>query len=110
MQGMGLATSRYYGRLMPLLLPWCCAPDAQTQLQALQLLHLVVRQTWPRVAVHAAVLQEALEAAQDEFESRGDRHENALSSGISEQLEEVQHMVHSCRQACVTKVSAASQT
>ena len=52
-QALGLASVGHFARLMPLLLPWCWAPDAQTRLLALQALTQLLRFCWPRVPAHA---------------------------------------------------------
>lgn len=52
MQALGLVTVRHFGRLMPLLLPWCWAPDEGTRLQALQALDVLLRCCWPRIPAH----------------------------------------------------------
>ena len=97
---MGLATVRHYCRLLPLVLPWCCAPDPHTQLPALHLLRVIVQQTWPRISVHAAVLQGALDTAEEENVGRGANDTTStVHSCITSELACVRQMVQACRQS-----------
>ena len=53
MQVLGLSTLRFFAALIPTLLSWCHDPILATQLEALQVLRLIVQHTWPRIPVHA---------------------------------------------------------
>lgn len=57
---LGLQLASHFARLMPLLLGWCLSPRQAVRLAALQALLLAVRQTWPRVGVHAPTLWRVL--------------------------------------------------
>ena len=53
---MGLASVRYFSRLLPLLLEWLHAVDLDTRLAALPVLHTVLKHTWPRLPAHASII------------------------------------------------------
>lgn len=77
-QAMGLASVRFFSRLLPLLLEWVHAPDMDTRLAALPVLHAVLKHTWPRLPAHASIIWQhvAQEFATDiEFvQKAGDLH------------------------------------
>lgn len=78
LQAMGLASVRSFSRLLPLLLDWVHAPDVDTRLAALPVLHAVLKHTWPRLPAHASIIWQhvAQEFARDiEFvQKAGDLH------------------------------------
>jgi hypothetical protein len=52
---LGIQLTRYFRRLMPLLLEWCVSIHKGVRLGALRAVHAVVRATWPRLPAHAAI-------------------------------------------------------
>jgi hypothetical protein len=70
---LGLYVVRHFAALMPLLLEWTHAYDADSSVAALQVLEQLVRHAWPRMAVHAGVIQQhANEVLRQEQVEQGD--------------------------------------
>jgi hypothetical protein len=59
---LGIHLTRYFRRLMPLLLEWCVSIQKKVRLSALRAVHAVVRATWPRMPAHAEVIWTVLES------------------------------------------------
>lgn len=59
---LGIQLTRYFRRLMPLLLEWCVSIQKNVRLGALRAVHAVVRVTWPRIPAHAAVIWTVVES------------------------------------------------
>lgn len=59
---LGIQSTRYFRRLMPLLLEWCVSIQKNVRLGALRAVHAVVRVTWPRIPTHAAVIWTGVES------------------------------------------------
>lgn len=57
---LGLQLAAHFGRLLPLLLGWCLAPQQRVRGAALAALLAAVRLAWPRVGAHAAVIWRVL--------------------------------------------------
>ena len=53
LQALGLTAVGHFRRIMPLLLPWCWAPDEATRSLALPALRELLTQCWPRIPAHA---------------------------------------------------------
>lgn len=85
LQAMGLASVAFLGRLLPLLVDWTAALDKSTRVAALETLHLLISNTWPRLGQHAALLLAHVQACKpedpgsEEFELRN-RVESALTA------------------------------
>ncbi|KAK9803291.1 hypothetical protein WJX72_008564 [[Myrmecia] bisecta] len=65
LQALALVNVRYLGRLLPLLLQWLQEFDRPSRTGALQALHCVIQQTWPRIPAHADLLWQHLQWAHD---------------------------------------------
>ncbi len=74
----GVQLTRYFRRLMPLLLEWCVSIHKNVRLGALRAVHAVVRATWPRIPAHAAVIWTVLESVYVD--------ETVLSANTSEEI------------------------
>lgn len=99
-------TLRFFASLMPTLLDWCYDPDLATQLEALQVLQVVVQHTWPRMTVHAPFVWGQLQkiAAQHEaccMQSRqGCRSSSSDMHGhIKEALCSIAEMLYWCSES-----------
>ncbi|KAK9915551.1 hypothetical protein WJX75_000610 [Coccomyxa subellipsoidea] len=85
LQAMGLASVRSFSRLLPLLLDWVHAPDVDTRLAALPVLHAVLKHTWPRLPAHASIIWQhvAQEFARDiEFVQKAGQRVGAVSEAM----------------------------
>jgi len=77
----GLQLTRYFSRLMPLLLEWCISTRKGVRLGALRAVQCAVRATWPRIPAHAAVLWDILERVhEDEVQFAGKTSEEILAA------------------------------
>lgn len=74
---LGLQLAAHFGRLMPLLLGWCLAPQHAVRVAALGALLQAVQLTWPRVGAHAAPVWGVLRRARADALQR--RWANRLS-------------------------------
>ena len=87
-QATGLASVKYFARLLPLLLQWTDATDRPTRLGALGALHSLVLKTWPRMIAHCTILlpflEDGLAAAQKSVQ--GTTEEVGLEVKASRQL------------------------
>jgi len=63
---MGLASVRYFARLLPLLLHWTDVIDRPTRLGAIAALQILISRTWPRMRVHSAFILSHAERGQKE--------------------------------------------
>ncbi|KAL4856363.1 hypothetical protein ACK3TF_003167 [Chlorella vulgaris] len=67
---LGLQLTAHFGRLMPLLLGWCLAPQWSVRCAALEALLEVVRLTWQRMGVHAATVWRVLRRVHGDEQQR----------------------------------------
>lgn len=97
---MGLTSVRHHRRLMALLLPWCTSAHVPTQLQALQLLSVIIVNTWPRIGAHAGVIQGALHlAAVDKNDCSADFLQSdggQQAQQVLEQIAYAQNLLQAC--------------
>ncbi|GAQ81835.1 hypothetical protein KFL_000920190 [Klebsormidium nitens] len=82
----------HFKRLMPLLLTWLRAPDAETRVRTLDLLKLVILNTWPRMPAHADRLTSELRKASEASEPGHDRTE------AREKSEEACQLLQRCKE------------
>jgi hypothetical protein len=89
---VGLYVLRHMASLMPLLLEWSHAYDEASVLAAVQLLGCVVRHSWPRVGVHAALmwrhLVEVVRAAEERRWLEVGRQEGDQSNAVNSNAEQ----------------------
>lgn len=80
---LGIQLTRYYRRLMPLLLEWCVSIQKNVRLGALRAVHAVVRATWPRIPAHAAMIWTVVESTYvDETELSAKPSEEIVQAAV----------------------------
>lgn len=95
---VGVHIVRHFARLMPLMVEWVHSSKAEARLQAIGVMMTLVRYAWPRLAVHADVLQSHLQRALQHVEATGASPEQRMR--VVAGTEKLSEMLLNARECC----------